>query len=115
MCLSDTEIADKTFNLAMIKAFPSILGEDRTKVIDYSQDLTHYYHLDPTHEQTSNLYFMESTIRLKDNVWDFFEFTERDQLMYEHSYSQHHMKWMPLETPNADRKYVSIYLRQDSQ
>ena len=53
------------------------MGEDHTsKDIHYSQDTTHIYALDPTHIQTANLYFMESTIRLKSYVLDIFEFME---------------------------------------
>ena len=48
----------------MLNAYPNILGEDRTKYVQYSQDVTHYYYLDPTHGQTTNIFFMESMIEL---------------------------------------------------
>ena len=65
------------------------MGEDHTsKNIHYSQDATHVYALDPTHTQTANLYFMESTIRLKKYIVDIFEFFEEELTMYDHSYTQ---------------------------
>ena len=97
----------------MLKAFPSILGEDRSQVVAYQQDLTHYYFLDPTHIQETNIFFMENTIRLKDNVWDFLELGERDEKLFEHSYSQNVPKWSPTETSVQDREYVNLFFRQD--
>ena len=51
LCLSDPEIANKTFNLNMLKAFPSLYGvdEDRSQVIRYTEDSTHFYYFDPSH------------------------------------------------------------------
>ena len=87
-CLSEKEVAKTTFNFVMAKSLPNIMGEDHTsKDIHYTQDTTHIYALDPTHLQTANLYFMESTIRLKSYIWDIFEFLERELFMYEYSYS----------------------------
>ena len=57
---------------------------------------------------------MESTIRLKDNRWDIFEFTEKDLSIYEHSISQEKLYWIPESSPIEDRELVKLYFRQDS-
>ena len=51
LCFTDAEIAKKTFNLPMLKAFPSLYGdeEDRSQVIRYTEDDTHFYYFDPSH------------------------------------------------------------------
>ena len=55
--------------------------------MQYKQDLTHFYYIDPTHMQMTNMFFMESIISLKDNIWDVFDVTERDKGMFEHGYT----------------------------
>lgn len=90
----------------MLIMLPNILGDDPNDVLHYQQDLTHYFHLDPTHRQDTNIYFMESTIRTKDNIWDIFEVTEADVKIYEHSYSQKTTAWIPPHTKTVDRSYL---------
>ena len=77
-CASDLEVSQTTFNFAMLSAIPNILAADHTEIVSYSADLTHFYYLDPTHALDVNVFFLESTINLKDNVWDFFEYSEKD-------------------------------------
>ena len=52
-------------------------------MIEYSLDWKHYYFLNPTHSQSTNIYFVQSILNLKDKWWDFFEFTEYSLLMFE--------------------------------
>ena len=49
----------------MLNAKPSINSDDDTKFIEYYQDTTSYFQLDPTHTQLSNIFFVQSLIRLK--------------------------------------------------
>ena len=97
----------------MLNAYPNILGEDRAKNVHYSQDVTHYYYLDPTHKQTTNIFFMENTIEVNDAVWDIFEFTEREVNIFEKSYTQQIPSLITPGTAKADRVYMSINLRAD--
>lgn len=56
---------------------------------------------------------MESMLRLKDNIWDIFEFTEYETKIAEYSSTQKVSSWIPPETKVSDRRYLAIYLRQD--
>lgn len=42
-----------------------------------------YFHLDAHKQQTENIYFMESTISLEDNIMDFSKFDERQLELFE--------------------------------
>ena len=72
-------------------------------------------YLDPGHTQTMNIFFMESTLTLKDQIWDIFEFTEYDVNIAEHSRSSRAPKWMSPNLQKSEREYVTFYLRQDEQ
>ena len=84
-CLPDDELSKQNFNFLFLGAQPNILGNKKNQVIHYSEDVSTYFHIDPTHRQIANLLFMESTIRLKDNIIDIFEFTEYEVNFAEHS------------------------------
>ena len=71
--MNDEEVADNTINFLILRQQPDILEAEVEDKIHYSQDITNFYSLDPTHTQTSNLYFMESTIRLMGGIWDLFQ------------------------------------------
>ena len=58
---------------------------------------------------------MQSTIRVKDRIWDIFDMTEQDIPLFEHSYFQQVPFWIPSDTPIEDRTYVSVYLRHDTR
>ena len=75
------------------------------------QDTNQYYNIDPNYRQQTNIYFMESTINTKDNIWDIFEFSEKDTPIFEHYISQNINEGIPNTTPVKDKKYVSIYFR----
>ena len=92
-------------------AYPNILGSNHEEVIKYREDTNHFVYLDPTHTQTMNIYFMENTMSLKDNIWDIFEVTEYEVSIAEHSHTTRTNKWIPSSTPLKDRKYASLYLR----
>ena len=65
----------------MVQNIPDILGVDHKEVTIL--DDSNFYYLDPTHRQTTNMYFMESTMSLKENIWDIFEFTEQETQILE--------------------------------
>ena len=77
------ELADTQINFVMLNTYPHILGKERKDVVDYGTDVTHYYNLDPTRRQSTNIFFQENTINLKDNIWDLFDVTEYDVTIYE--------------------------------
>ena len=81
-------------------------------MILYQTDVSHYYCLDPTHVQTDNIYLMESTVRIKGNIWDIFEFTEYELEIIEYSKTQRIPKYQVPSTALKDRYYVQVYLRQ---
>ena len=108
-------MAGHTFNLALLSEVPNILGEDTKEIVQYQQDLTHFYYFDPTHRQETNVYFMESTINIKDNIYDIFDATEKDLSVYEIEDSQTQLSWIPPSTAVADRIYVKVFFRQASE
>ena len=75
-CASDEEIAKTTFDIALLESIPDILGLDNQNFVKYQQDLNNFYYLDPSRHHNTNIFFMESTIRHKEKVWDIFDFTE---------------------------------------
>ena len=41
----------------MLKQSPNILGQTSEEMIQYVLDWKHYYYLNPTHSQETNIYF----------------------------------------------------------
>ena len=80
-------------------------------MIRYSEDTNHFVYLDPTHTQAMNIYFMGSTLQLKDNIWDIFDFSEYEMNIAEHSHTSNNIKWMSPNKTLSERKYVKVYLR----
>ena len=95
----------------ILDPIPNILGTSREEIIRYDQDLKHFYYLDPTHGQQTNIFFMESTISTKDNIFDIYELSEQEVSLFEQSFFQKLIKWIPPTTAVADREYLSIYFR----
>ena len=60
----------------MLNAIPNILAEDSLEIVDYYEDTSHFFYLDPAHAKNENIFFMDSTISFNNNELDFFEFTE---------------------------------------
>ena len=93
--------------------YPNIMGEDKHEVVQYKVDVNHFFYLDPTHTSIQNMFFMESTMSLKDNIWDFFDFSEYEVVIPEHSNVSEASRWIPPSRPVHERTYVEIFLRQD--
>ena len=86
-CFSDEELYEKSHNFVLLKSYPDILGVDRLKIVSYTQDLSHFYFINPHQRQTTNVFMMESIIQTKDNIWDIFEASEKDNPLFEHDRS----------------------------
>ena len=71
-CVSDNELKDVSINFISLNSNPSLLG-DSEEVVTYSMDYTYYKYIDPQRIQTTNIFFMESVINLKDYIMDIFE------------------------------------------
>ena len=71
--------------------------------------------IDPQSTQGTNMFFMQSEISLKDNVWDIFDQYETEEPMFETSKSINYNQVIPAGTPIAKREYISIFFRADSE
>ena len=47
-CFDAEEIAKKEINFNMIKAIPGLLSSDLSEAINYVQDVSHFWTLDPS-------------------------------------------------------------------
>ena len=72
-CATETEIARTGLNFVNMNAYPNLIGDNAESIISYNLDFTHYKFLDPYRAQNTNLYFMQSSITLKDNIFDVFD------------------------------------------
>ena len=77
--------------------------------------LTYFKILDPHLTQSSNMFFMESTINLKDNILDIFDTEEFDVPIFEVSKSVEYTSVIPRESLIRKREYISIFFRADSE
>ena len=66
-----------------MKAHPSLLADNKNEVISYTPDQTYFKYLDPFVSQETNVYMMESTISMKDNILDIFDTSETEVLLFE--------------------------------
>ena len=78
----------------------------------YQTDVSHFYFLNPTLLQTNNIYFMELIVKLKDNIWDIFDFSEYELDIIEYSHTQSIPRYTQPKVSQKDRYYVKLYLRQ---
>ena len=77
-CEPDQNVIQKAINFVSMKAHPSLLNEDQSEVITYSPDMTYYRFLDPLISQQTNVFLTESTISIKDSIYDLFETSESE-------------------------------------
>ena len=85
-------------------------------MLDYLQDVTQFYTLDPLVQQNVNMFFLESKVRSnKNNYYDIFEFTEDyNTKFFENSDTQSYTKRIADRIPASEREYLNIYFRADS-
>ena len=69
-CASTKELSNETFNIALLKAIPNLLGEDKQETILYETSKSMFFYTEPKLHQMTNIYLMESSISLEDNIWD---------------------------------------------
>ena len=65
----------------------NIRGEHKEQFVEYLYDSQHYYNLIPNMTQTTNVFFREATMMIKDKWWDIFEFFEYEVDLFEKSFS----------------------------
>ncbi len=98
-----------------MRAHPSLLADDKDTVVSYTPDTTYFKYLDPQISQQTNIYLMESTISMKDNILDIFDASETEVPLFEEaSKVDYHYRFKddhPLDTKN----YFSLYLRANNE
>ena len=67
----------------MLKAYPNILSENVEETVIYKMDLLNYLVIEPQMYKSENIYFMESSMELEDNIWDFLEISEKEVRFFE--------------------------------
>ena len=60
------------------------------------------------------MHIMKSTLRLKDNIFDFYDQDEKEVPLYEPQQRIDYYKPITKDTPVADRTYVALYFRAES-
>ena len=113
--MSDEELINQSFNFVNLRGYPSLLGDETETVVSYSQDFTYFKVLDPGNTQSSNVFFMESIINLKDNILDIFDTEEFDVPIFEVSKRVDYSSVIPHNSRLAKREYISIFFRADSE
>ena len=78
-CIPKEELHRRVFNLSILKARPNLLAENKEETILYETDMSTFFYIEPRMYQTENIYLMESTITLEDNIWDLLKFDEQSQ------------------------------------
>ena len=78
-CIPKEELHRRVFNLSILKARPNLLAENKEETILYETDMSTFFYVEPRMYQTENIYLMESTITLEDNIWDLLKFDEQSQ------------------------------------
>ena len=101
-------------NFMTMNANPSLLSEDQTEIITYTPDMTYYKFLDPLISQQTNIFLMESTISIKDNIYDLFDTSETEHKLIEEAFRSDYHRRNADDTDIADRAYLEIYLRANN-
>ena len=70
-------------NLNFLKAFPDLFSADKDEPITYRPDMNTYYTIEPLLQKEENIYFMESSIDLEDNIWDIFKLDKKTVSLFE--------------------------------
>ena len=87
--MSEDEARNKNINFRMLKAYPSILGDNKDETTLYVVDKSTYFVVEPRLEKVENFYFMESRINLEDNIWDILKLDEKEVYFFEmHEHQQ---------------------------
>ena len=62
----------------LLKAYPNILGDKKDEPVLTKPDGNSFFTIDPRVHKVENIYFMESTISLEDNIWDLLKLDEKE-------------------------------------
>jgi hypothetical protein len=114
-CYDDQKLMNQSINYIGMRAHPSLLSDDKNEVISYTPDQTFFKYLDPNNSQQTNIYMMESTITMKDNIFDIFDTSETEVPLFEEASRVDYYKRYPDNVKFADREYFKIYLRANNE
>lgn len=70
-----------------------------------------FFYIEPQVHQMTDIYFMESSISLEDNIWDLIKSDEQSQSLAQLHSENQVMKFNDPEKPLADTILVSLFLR----
>ena len=97
------------------RAHPSLLSDDLSNVVTQNVDYSYFKHIDPIINQSTNMFFLKSTISLNDNIFDIFETDEKNVSLLESAKSQDYYERMDKNIPLEEREYLSIFFRADNE
>ena len=74
-CYQDDRLYKHSINFLGVKAHPSLdAGAESTgDLVAYTPDQTYFKYLDPELRQSTNIFFMQSSIITNDNIFDIFK------------------------------------------
>ena len=67
----------------MMKAFPDLFSADKEEPITYRSDFDTFHTIEPKLHKEENIYYMESSIGLEDNIWDIFKLDKQQVSLFE--------------------------------
>ena len=113
-CEEVEKLHKNTINLAILKARPNLLGEEKDQTILYETDMSTFFYVEPRLYQTENIYLMESTISLEDQIWDLIEYEEKNKSITQVESKQQVVRFSEPDVPLAESNFVSFFLRAAS-
>ena len=63
-CLSDAELAERTFNFVTLQTYPNLISDNMESVVSYETDVSYIKFLMPDTMQAANIFFMKSSVIL---------------------------------------------------
>ena len=101
--------------MVTLHAHANIFADLKSNVIEYDSDMSYPQVLDPSRTQTLNMAFMESTVKIDDNLWDIFEISEEwTAKFFEFTQSWSYTTLVSTEA-EEEIEYLNIYFRADNK
>ena len=72
----------------MSETTPNIMAAKRSDVVTYANNMRNFYDFDPYQIKTTNFYFTETVLRIRQNWLDLFEFSEEEISILEQENTQ---------------------------
>ena len=60
-----------------------MLATEREDLVNFMNDMRHFYYLDPYYSHQKNIFIDASVLRMRQQYWDIFEFLEYDESIIE--------------------------------